>query len=262
MIETLEARQLFSSVLVSGLLTVTGTKGSNVIDVTLSAGKLVVNVNGVRDGRFTLTSVRRIRVEADSGNDVVTISPAIALPVTVHGDAGNDTLVGGGNAENVLAALHGGGGRDRLLAGSGLTELWGEANADSLLAGAGEDFLYAGGGNDQLVVTGSASEHLYGGPGIDTVAFDTAGRDAHVVANLTGDAILRFDDVLSSFTYAASLHEIEIAVGTSGNDSLTGGSGDDTLIGLHGRDTLDGAAGRDTADDDDIDTRRSIEVLM
>lgn len=49
--------------------------------------------------------------------------------------------------------------------------------------------------------------------------------------------------------------------GSNGSDMLLGGSGADRLFGGFGADTLGGGSGRDRGDDDDADTRISVEVL-
>src|SRR5689334_14816646 len=92
-IDRLEPRLLlaFASLNSAGVLSVVGDAKSNVIDVVYSGHSVKVT----RDGSnlyFDKTKVKKVWAEAYGGNDKVTIG--VALPSTLIGDAGNDTLIG------------------------------------------------------------------------------------------------------------------------------------------------------------------------
>src|SRR4051794_4304252 len=108
-IESLESRRLLSSALIGGTLAVTGTNGSNPIELVVVSGKVVVHVNGVIEGGWALTKVRQVIIDALGGNDVVQVSSSLGVPVTVHGGAGNDTIVGSDSGDAVTR-LYGNGG--------------------------------------------------------------------------------------------------------------------------------------------------------
>lgn len=126
---------------------------------------------------------------------------------SIEGGEGNDTLVGSGDADEML----GGADNDQLKGGNGDDTIDGGENNDSLSGGAGEDILTGGTGSDRL----------NGGRGADALS-GNGGND-----RLSGGSD---DDALN---------------GGGGKDQLLGGSGDDTLQGAYGDDTLDGGKGDD-----------------
>src|SRR5947208_12716906 len=73
--------------------------------------------------------VAGFEVNSGEGDDAVSISSTIDLPVTMRGGSGNDTLVGGS-------------GPDKLIGGEG---------NDKVAGRGGGDVLYGGPGNDQLL---------------------------------------------------------------------------------------------------------------
>jgi Ca2+-binding RTX toxin-like protein len=90
--------------------------------------------------------VAGFEVNAGIGDDTVTVSRAIEIPVTMRGGAGQDLLVGGS-------------GPDKLIGGPG----------DDHLAGrGGDDLIYGGPGND-VIVGGTGNDVLRGGPGQNSV---------------------------------------------------------------------------------------------
>lgn len=90
--------------------------------------------------------VAGFEVNGGGGNDTVTVSGAIAIPVTMRGGAGDDNLVGGS-------------GPDKLIGGEGADRLNGRGGDDLILGGYGNDEILGGPGNDVL----------RGGPGRDTI---------------------------------------------------------------------------------------------
>lgn len=90
--------------------------------------------------------IRGFLVNAGGGNDEVSVSKEIMIPVTMRGGGGNDVLIGGGGADKLI----GGDGNDRLIGRGGDDALFGGEGADVLLGGAGNDTLRGGPGNDLL----------------------------------------------------------------------------------------------------------------
>lgn len=97
------------------------------------------------------TAIGGFEVNAGAGDDLVVVSPAVSIPVTLRGGPGDD-------------ALRGGSGADKLVGGPGNDSLFGRAGNDSLFGGPGEDRLYGGGGDD-LLRGDSGVDTLLGGPG-------------------------------------------------------------------------------------------------
>lgn len=85
-------------------------------------------------------------VNAGPGDDTVTVSKGIAIPVTMRGGPGKDTFVGGLGADK----LSGGNGNDRLAGRGGDDLILGGPGNDSLFGGPGNDSLFGGPGNDAL----------------------------------------------------------------------------------------------------------------
>jgi Ca2+-binding RTX toxin-like protein len=97
------------------------------------------------------TAVRSFEVNADGGDDTVTVGKAVPVPVTLRGGAGDDTLTGGKASDMLL----GGDGGDRLSGQAGADMIYGWGGADTLFGGWGDDVLRGGLGKDLLA----------GGPG-------------------------------------------------------------------------------------------------
>lgn len=139
-IQALESRRLLSasvSLAASGVLTVNGTSGNDVIRITLDATnprQLDVITNGTTKS-FTASSIKSITVNAGAGNDdveVLELNGSITIPMTLLGGAGNDTLVGGS-------------GNDYIDGGSGNDTIAGEAGINTLIGGSGTNRLISQG---------------------------------------------------------------------------------------------------------------------
>jgi Ca2+-binding RTX toxin-like protein len=165
------------------------------------------------------------------------------------GGLGNDTASYAGAAAGVTVslALQGAGqntvnaGTDTLsgfenLAGSGFNDsLAGDANANSLSGGEGDDTLNPGAN------AGGTVDLLDGGIGTDTASF--AGNASGVTATLNGatDATATVGGLA-----IATLRSIENLTGSSNADILTGDGNANVIEGGLGDDTLDGGLGADT----------------
>jgi Ca2+-binding RTX toxin-like protein len=116
----------------------------------------------------------------------------------------------------------------------------GTTNSDYMLGLNGADTLNGLGGNDYLE-GGAGIDTIDGGAGTDTVGYVNAPSAVTVLlplldvvgASLGGDG-------------ADVLRNIDNAVGSSFNDTITGNDGANVLAGLHGNDVLYGGAGNDT----------------
>jgi hypothetical protein len=172
--QTLEARQLLSATLRDGgQLVITGTPGRDVVSVGLDpadATRLVVTEkhrnHPTHSTAFRFNRVFRIEANLGNGNDVFNVDDTggiVRRRKVIYGDAGNDSLTGGGTPD----VLYGGGGNDTLVGRGGDDVLIGQNGADVLDGGQGDDALYGGNGDDKLGDT-SGTNLLDGGNGVDT----------------------------------------------------------------------------------------------
>lgn len=99
--------------------------------------------------------VGSFEVNAGSGDDTVTVSKGVPIPVTMRGGPGEDALVGGD-------------GPDKLIGGSGDDRIAGRGGADLIFGGDGDDTIYGGNGKDALR-GGFGEDRLGGGKGGDDI---------------------------------------------------------------------------------------------
>lgn len=211
-----------------------------------------------------------LRLELGGGDDWARIDRAfdtngktVAMPLTMLGGAGNDTLA---DENDVTAArrFEGGPGNDTISAEDGTDVVLGEDGNDVIDGGAGDDEVRGGAGDDTVRgdrFAAPGSDVVDGGPGVDTgdewsipsesnnppvvITQDGAGGDGRPGENDNVTSIERF----SSGVFGT----IE---GTAGADSIvTWGNGDSVIRGLDGDDRIetgskkeeiDGGAGADS----------------
>jgi len=275
------------------LVTFTG----NLADYSFANGSLIVtdNVAG-RDGTDTLTNVERIQfadtgvlslvagddnantLSGSSGNDLMV---GLGGDDTLVGSGGNDYMVGGAGSDTADYSASSGGvtvdlGLSTAQSGgdaagdvfSGIENVVGSANADTL-TGTSAATVLTGNGGDDLLSGGAGADTLSGGAGNDTIvgaqndalldggantdtlnvgaAFTSTGNGQIAdIENITLTAAVALD--LSNQT------EQFVITGSSGADTITGGSGSDSISAGGGNDTifggddflLDGGADTDT----------------
>ena len=103
---------------------------------------------------------------------------------TLWGDAGNDTLIGGQGDDS----LRGGEGNDILHGDAGNDELWGGVGNDTLVGGTGNDHLEGGEGNDAYVFSkGDGLDTVVDMSGIDTIQFGEGISPDDIVAKVVQD---------------------------------------------------------------------------
>lgn len=100
-------------------------------------------------------SIAGFEVNSGAGDDRVSVTKDIAVPVTMRGGAGDDVLIGGAGPDKLI----GGQGNDRLVGWRGDDVLYGGPGDDVLIGGPGSDVLRGGPGEDRLIEA----------PGADTV---------------------------------------------------------------------------------------------
>jgi Ca2+-binding RTX toxin-like protein len=163
-----------------GMLSVKGTRADDRIALRLQAGNagvLQVDVGDDGSADFTVerASIQRIVVTTRGGDDRVRIDDANgtftdAVPTTIDGGVGDDTLAGGGGAET----------------------LRGSVGNDSIDGNRGNDVAFMGVGDDTFVWDpGDGSDVVEGQVGDDTMLFNGAGGAERVDLSANGDR-LRF----------------------------------------------------------------------
>ena len=138
------------------------------------------------------------------------------------GLAGNDKLYGGPGGGNDM--LHGGLGNDMLFGGKGDDRLYGNDGDDMLNGGAGADRFDGGDGDDMIYADGDDTS-IKGGDGTDTVSY------------------ARLEDTPGAITLGA---DIENAVGSQDDDTITGNTMNNVIEGGEGGDAMTGGGGVDT----------------
>ncbi len=176
----------------------------------------------------------------------------------INGGSAGDTLTG----SDVGNTFNGNGGNDTLMGGWANATC--SADVDVMNGGDGDDTFDMGSESD-------CGDSLTGGAGSDkvdyqkrkanlTITVDTAANDGEaseadkvftdieIVLGGSGD------DTITGSANADQLH------GGLGNDTLNGGAGNDTLVGGDGADTCNGDAGDDTILESGTDTQYTVTV--
>lgn len=165
------------------------------------------NVNFVFDGSDDGVAI------GGSGNTIIDLSAVTGRISVMDPDGGNDQVTGNAFANEIDV----GAGDDTVNAGLGNDTIKAGDGEDQIDGGFGDDSLSGGAGND-LIAGGEGSDRIRGDRGNDTI---NAGAGNDIV-----DADSGADD---------------------GDDSVAGGAGNDALAGGGGNDTLDGGEGFDRA---------------
>jgi len=201
---------------------------------------------------------------AGDGNDYITTAQSIT------GGVGDDELVAPDNLtgfENVF--FYGGAGNDILIGGKGSVD---GNYIDTLVGGAGEDYIFGSDGNDRI--WGGEGDDIILGAEHDDLIFGNSGNDIidgnnhdDIIHGGDGDDLLYGDDTPDRTDIIGD----DVVSGDDGNDTIYGGQGEDTLdggadddiiygggdndviIGGTGNDELHGEDGDDTVTDDDGD---------
>ena len=218
---------------------------SYVVEVEATDGALsdfqtiVVNVSDVAGATIIGTAAKDVI-------DAVTTVPGQSLPTneedTIHGGGGRDIILALGGNDTV----YGGAGRDKLDGGLGADVMYGRSGDDTYTVDNPGDLVIekAHGGTDRVkssvsFVLGENVEHL-----TLTGSDDTDGTGNGLANMLTGNA---GDNVLSGG------REKDTLLGKAGDDMLIGGGGSDTYAGGPGADQFVFAAPSGTSADEVTD---------
>jgi Ca2+-binding RTX toxin-like protein len=222
----------------TGSATVNGAGGTDTLVVAHNANMVLSNAQLTTSAgaKVNLVSIEAARLVGGTGNNFLNAA-ATTRPVTLVGNAGNDTLLGGNGND----LLQGGPGNDRLFGGPG---------NDKLDGGPGSNVLDGGPGQDGILIVGTAGDDVirvrrlanntawieYNGPVWDSQYF---GETVFVYGGRGNDRIEMLPG--EGPPWKAEFY------GQDGNDTLRGGAAGDVLNGGSGVDTIQGGGeGMDT----------------
>ena len=253
------------AMLLHGTLVVRGTHANDAIALRLKAGdpetlQVDFGDDGSADLSFARSAIVRIAVDARRGDDRVRIDDTNgaftnAIPTTIAGGDGDDTLDGGSGAETLLGGdgndtIDGNGGADVALLGTGDdTFVWDPGDGSDVIEGQdGLDTMVFNGAGvaDQVELSANGNRlRFFRNPG--AITMDTAGveqvdfnalggADLVTVGDLSGTDVTAFDvDLASSLGGSAGDAQTDRVVvnGTNGDDAVDV-SGDDAEVKVSG----------------------------
>lgn len=173
---------------------------------------------------------------------------------TLSGDAGNDLLEGHEGNDT----LYGGDGDDILRGAEGDDKTFGHSGVNDVTGGPGRDTLYTSGrdqargedGDDTLVQWAyNSTADYYGGPGVDTIAYD----QAHAITGFNVSLNDVADDGANAHWYIPhNVHsDVEHVIGSPYDDRIVGSDLANTVLAGSGDDRVEGRGG-----DDDLDAQQ------
>lgn len=179
-----------TATLSGGTVTVAGSAARDLIAVTVNANELAVSFGSddTVDARFPRAAIQRVRVQANEGDDAVTVSGAGVgdVPLNVSGGIGSDAVTVLGNlgdrgAGDAAVSINGDDGNDNLVAiVPGPVTVQAGAGDDLVRgggAGVGRETILLGAGNDVFVSSlesqlGARNDVVDGNDGRDTLEVD------------------------------------------------------------------------------------------
>ncbi|WP_108817899.1 calcium-binding protein [Pseudovibrio sp. Alg231-02] len=221
--------------------------------------------DGTAFSDLTVSNSGQIRF---SGTDTDDVFVGTDANEDIYGSAGADNINGGGGHNTIRYNVSSEGVTVNLITGEGsggdaegdqlsnIRSVYGSEHDDVIIGDAGNNGLYALGGNDRLEggagndwlnAYGSGDNYLDGGSGNDTVRYrwSTSAVTVNLVdqtkneGDAAGDTFVSIENVMGSDKYSDHI------TGDVGNNKLWGYGGDDTLDGGDGNDTLLGGKGND-----------------
>ncbi len=258
----------------AGIDSLDGGSGTDWLRETVSFNVTITNSKIVGFGKDQFVSIECFDLTGDAHDNLFDASQYTLGSVILHGNGGNDTLLGGSRNDTI----DGGIGNDLVTGNDGSDQIDGGLGTDLLRQASAQNQTvsntqYQGLGTDslasieqmQLSATGrvgvkldalaaSISVTLSGGDGGDTL---TGGSGSNVLNGNAGNDKLtggKTSDILNGGVGNDSLEGnagTDQLNGQSGNDTLRGNAGDDRMFGEAGNDKLFGGDGQDLMDGGD-----------
>ncbi len=246
-------------------ITVKGTAGADVIDVSSDAGLIEVDglaadvlVKRAEQGsdRLAIDGLGGgdlVKVFGSSANDLIDIAPspvagnarvtASNIPafvdlagvatLAVKGLAGDDTISGTtGLAALLSLRLYGGSGEDELNGGDGIDRLFGGAQNDLVDGNAGNDVGILGTGRDTFVWDpGDGSDTVEGEGGTDTLLFNGSGGNENFDFSANGPRFRFFRDLGNITMDTNDVEQVDLnALGGADNAVVNNLAGTDVTL--------------------------------
>ena len=246
-------------------ITVKGTAGADVIDVSSDAGLIEVDglaadvlVKRAEQGsdRLAIDGLGGgdlVKVFGSSANDLIDIAPspvagnarvtASNIPafvdlagvatLAVKGLAGDDTISGTtGLAALLSLRLYGGSGEDELNGGDGIDRLFGGAQNDLVDGNAGNDVGILGTGRDTFVWDpGDGSDTVEGEGGTDTLLFNGSGGNENFDFSANGPRFRFFRDLGNIVMDTNDVEQVDLnALGGADNAVVNNLAGTDVTL--------------------------------
>jgi Ca2+-binding RTX toxin-like protein len=184
----------------------------------------------------------------DGGSDTDTLTYAQRTqPLTVTEDShSNDGQVGEGDDVTGIEHLILGSKGDKATGDASANTIEGRNGNDSLNGGVGNDHVQGDNGNDSLIGGGGA-DTLSGGAGLDKADYSARTQRVTVTIGVGANdgAAGEKDNVLDDVEVVLGGSGSDILTGEDGANTLSGGAGADKLNGLGGDDNLNGGTGKD-----------------
>ncbi|MBR4032392.1 MAG: hypothetical protein IKJ07_06630 [Clostridia bacterium] len=214
-------------------------KGGSTTSLKLSGVAAKSTLAAVSKGVVKLSASNidsNLKVNSNAGRYKLSLTKGTYTGKTFTGSSSADTITNAGNG----LAINSGAGNDyikltgkaaTLIAGNGNDSLWAASGSGTYVVdgGKGNDILRGGKGADSLV-GGAGNDKLYGNAGND---FLNGGAGKDFLDGGAGNDILNGGD------------DNDTILGGAGKDNLRGGKGADSLVGGAGNDKLYGNAGND-----------------
>jgi len=195
-----------------------------------------VIVSGFKHSR-SFSGISRITGSGGSGDDTLIISDEVTIPVEFDAGGGNDRLIAGGGTYE----FYGEAGDDFLQGGDAGGTLDGGDNDDTIRGGNGIDLIFGGPGDDRLFGW-RGDDEISGGLGIDTI---DGGTGRNFISDVSADKSLSSTD---DGDFIRGGPDIDIIEGGPGPDTIWGGDGADIIRAGDDRDTVFGGMGNDDVD--------------
>ena len=246
-------------------ITVKGTAGADLIDVSSDAGLIEVDglaadvlVKRAEQGsdRLAIDGLGGgdlVKVFGSSANDLIDIAPspvagnarvtASNIPafvdlagvatLAVKGLAGDDTISGTtGLAALLSLRLYGGSGEDELNGGDGIDQLFGGAQNDLVDGNAGNDVGILGTGRDTFVWDpGDGSDTVEGEGGTDTLLFNGSGGNENFDFSANGPRFRFFRDLGNIVMDTNDVEQVDLnALGGADNAVVNNLAGTDVTL--------------------------------
>ncbi|MEP5728071.1 MAG: CHRD domain-containing protein [Sulfitobacter sp.] len=232
---------------------VVGQNGQSVFSEVVESFDLagVENIDGSNDGDTLIGDGAANILNGGDGDDILAGGGGTDV---INGGAGIDTNSFEGIGLGITAVLQadGSGTADYGMVNetfTGIENLIGSDNDDSLIAQGVASNVISGGAGDDFIAGGGGTDVLDGGEGNDTNSFQGIGPD--VVANL-GNGTASYQtpngtvfEAFSNFENLDGSQSNDILIGDGNNNALTGNDGNDDLSGGGGNDILSGGDGND-----------------